>query len=113
MGVRRAGVGSAEGPLWAAGGALGALEGHGQPRVCIFVDSALPAHAVRCSVRVSCSTNFLLHEGMLVVCVRVRRLFSFAPPTIAPTLYSLFLPDLERGGLRSPIGHCDKFSYWR
>ena len=41
--MRRAGVGSAEGPLWAAGGALGALEGHGQPRVRIFVDSALPA----------------------------------------------------------------------
>ena len=116
--MRRAGVGSAEGSLWAAGGALGALEGHGQPRVCIFVDSALPAHAVRRSVRVSCSTNFLLHEGMLVVCVRVRRLFSFAPPTIAPTIYPLFLIqtfrfcislplDLERGGLRSPIGNCD------
>ena len=39
-------------------------------------------------------------------------------PTIAPTIYPLFLiqtsqfcislpPDLERGGLRSPIGHCD------
>ena len=54
---------------------------HGQPRVCIFVDSALPAHAVRCSVRVSCSTNFLLHEGMLVVCVRVRRFLTIAPPT--------------------------------
>ena len=82
MGVRRAGVGSAEGPLWAAGGALGALEGHGQPRVRIFIDSAFPAHAVRCSVRVSCSTNFLLHEGMLVVCVRVRRLFSTTPPSV-------------------------------
>ena len=51
--MRRAGVGSVERPVWAAGGALGALKGHGQPRVCIFVDSALPAHAVRCSVRAS------------------------------------------------------------
>ena len=61
-------------------GPLTALEGHGQPSVHIFIDSAPPAHAVRCCVRVSCSTNFLLHEGMLVVCVRVRRLFSTAPP---------------------------------
>ena len=62
-------------------GPLEALEGHGQPCVRIFIDSALPAHAVGCSVRASCSTNFLLHEGMLVVCVRVRHFFTIAPPT--------------------------------
>ena len=61
-------------------GPLTALKGHGQPRVRIFIDSALPVHAVRCCVRVSCSTNFLLHEGMLVVCVRVQHFFTIAPP---------------------------------
>ena len=64
-------------------GPLTALEGHGQPRVRIFFDSALPAHAVGCSVRASCSTNFLLHEGMLVVCVRVRHFFTSPPPIAA------------------------------
>ena len=72
MGVWPAGVGPTGRLFWAAGGALGALEGHGPQPVCIFVDSALPAHAVGCSVRVSCSTNFLLHEGMLVVCIACR-----------------------------------------
>ena len=66
--------------------AAASLKGHGQPRVRIFIDSALPAHAVRCCVRVSCSTNFLLHEGMLVVCVRVRRFLTIAPPTLTPRL---------------------------
>ena len=86
MGVGPAGVGPTGLLLWAAGGALGALEGHGPQPVCIFVDSALPAHAVGCSVRVSCSTNFLLHEGMLVVCVRVRHFFTSPPPKIEVAL---------------------------
>ena len=81
VGERRAGVGPAEGPLWAADGARGALEWHGPTRVRVLFISALPAHAVRCSVRVSCSTNFLLHEGMLVVCVRVRHFFTSPPPS--------------------------------
>ena len=83
MGERRAGVGPAEGPLWAADGARGALEWHGPTRVRVLFISALPAHAVRCSVRVSCSTNFLLHEGMLAVCAPVRRLFSTGPPNVS------------------------------
>ena len=63
-----AGVGPTGWLFWAAGGALGALEGHGPQLACIFVDSALPAHAEGCSVRVSCSANFLLHMGMRHVC---------------------------------------------
>ena len=85
MGVWPAGVGPTGRLFWAAGGALGALEGHGPQPVCIFVDSALPAHAVGCSVRVSCSTNFLLHEGMRVVFV-ARCLF----PTFRPPKYMLY-----------------------
>ena len=73
--------------LWAADGARGALESRvaradTRARFVHFVYSALPAHAVRCSMRVSCSTNFLLHEGMRVVCVRVRHFFTIAPPNI-------------------------------
>ena len=86
MGVRRAGVGPAEGPLWAADGARGALEWHGPTRVRVLFISALPAHAVRCSVRASCSTNFLLHVGMRVVCVRVRNFFTIAPPNSDRTI---------------------------
>ena len=67
---------------WAAGGALSALEGHGPQPACIFVDSALPAHAVGCSVRVSCSANSELYEGMRVVCVWVRHFFTIGPPII-------------------------------
>ena len=44
----------------------------------VFARSAL---AMGCSVRASCSTNFLLHVGMLVVCVRVRHFFTIAPPS--------------------------------
>ena len=55
--------------------------GMGPTSASVLLISALPAHAVRCSVRVSCSTNFLLHEGMLVVCVARRFFRSITPPT--------------------------------
>ena len=80
VGGQRAGGRAAEGPLWAAGGALGALEGTGRRASCIFVDYALPAHAVGCSMRVSCSANFLLHEGMYVMGVARCLFWSTGPP---------------------------------
>ena len=46
-----------------------------------------------CASRVAQRQTFCYTRVCLfvVVCVRVRRLFSFAPPTIAPTIYPLFL----------------------
>lgn len=84
VGVWPAGVGPTGRLCWAAGGALSALEGHGPQPACIFVDSALPAHAVGCSVRVSCSANSELYEGMRVVCVWVRHFFTIGPPIWEP-----------------------------
>ena len=54
---------------------------HGCVTAGVHVVFARSAHAVGCSMRASCSTNFLLHVGMCVVCVARRPFRSIAPPS--------------------------------
>jgi hypothetical protein len=68
-------------PLWAVGGPHGVLSAMRQNRSRVHDVFARSAHAMGFSMRALASTNFLLHVGMLVVCVRVRHFFTIAPPT--------------------------------
>ena len=67
-------------PLWAVGGPHGVLSAMRENRSRVHDVFARSAHAMGFSMRALASTNFLLHVGMLVACVRVRNLFTFAPP---------------------------------
>ena len=65
MGVRRAGVGSAERPVWAAGGALGALEGCGRKRRAFLLIMRLR----RALCAAACVNMFFQTVLYTVVCV--------------------------------------------
>ena len=68
-------------PFWAVGGPRGVLLPMRENLSRVHDVFARSALAMGYSVRASCSTNFLLHVGMLVVCVRVRHFFTIAPPS--------------------------------
>ena len=65
VGVRRAGVGSAERPVWATGGALGALEGCGRKRRAFLL--ILRLRRALCAA--ACVNMFFQTVLYTVVCV--------------------------------------------
>ena len=75
MGVRRAGVGPAERPLWAAGGALGALEGQGPNRraFLLILRFLRTLCAVACASRVA---QTFCYTRVCVLCVCGSGIFS-------------------------------------
>ena len=81
MGARGRSAAAVGRPFWAVGGSRGVAFAHGCVMAGVHVVFARSAHAVGCSMRASCSTNFLLHVGMCVVCVARRPFRSIAPPT--------------------------------
>ena len=81
LGLRWGGVGPADRPLWAAGGALGALEAHGPKSARVLVNFSRLGLLCALCMRASCSKNFFLYVGMRVVCVARRPFWSFGPPT--------------------------------
>ena len=84
LGLRRGGVGPADRPLWAAGGALGALEAHGPKSARVLVIFSRSGLLCALYMRASRSKNFFLYVGMRVVCVARRPFWSIAPPTPTP-----------------------------
>ena len=78
--MRPGGLGPADWPLWAAGGALGALKAHGPKSARVLVIFSRSGLLCALCMRASCSKNFFLYVGVRVVCVARRPFRSITPP---------------------------------